>query len=85
MKLNDAASDALETIGAIAGELSEKDRDRIREAVEVAMRKAVSVCSDENVSVVSEHLAYDRTLMDRINVETEMRRKALISNLSAAG
>lgn len=85
MKLNDAASKALETIGAIAGELSEKDRDRIREAVEVAMRKAVSVCCDENVSVVSEHLAYDRTLMDRINVETEMRRKALISNLSAAG
>lgn len=84
MPLRDTAAKAMEAVEAVTGKLTEHDRARIRDAIVTAMHNATAVYGAENAAIVSAHLTHDPTLVERINEESEMRRKALISNLSSA-
>ena len=84
MNINDAAKNVLKVVESTTGDLDSQDRRKIEEAVVAAMRAAAAACGRENDATVAEHLKHDPTLVQRINDERDMRRKALISNLSAA-
>ena len=84
MNIQEAAENVLSIVEKTSGPISADSRKKIAEAVIQAMHKAATACCLENDSIIAEHLKNDPTLVARINQESEMRRKALISNQSAA-
>ena len=84
MNIQESAENVLKVIQETTGAIGAEDRKKIADAVIQAMHKAATACCLENDSIVAENLKNDPTLVARINHESEMRRKALISNLSAA-